>query len=353
MKILHTSDLHLMQNEDERWNTLIYLLDLGKKNEIDVFVISGDLFNKNVDAEELRPKLRDMFSNNNFKILILPGNHDKKSFRNGLYFGDDVFIFEDLYHPYEIDDVIIWGLPYEKMNSEDLYNKLNSINEKLDPNKLNILIYHGELINASFLRNDFGEEGIKRYMPVKLSYFKDFDFKYVLAGHFHSKFEVWKIEEDKYFVYSGSPISISKKETGKRKVNLFNTGEPPSEFEVDTPYFDNLTITFNPLNDNDPIEKVKQIISECEDISKICLNISGFLDCEKLELSEEELIRKIRSILPSNVIEDSYQFQDISLILEDSLFKQFNDKLNEQNFPQTKKQLMIRFVIDSMKGVKL
>jgi len=54
MKVLHTSDIHLKEYNDDRWNALISLLETAKKESIDLFVISGDLFDKNVNAEFLR-----------------------------------------------------------------------------------------------------------------------------------------------------------------------------------------------------------------------------------------------------------------------------------------------------------
>jgi len=44
MKILHTADLHLKEYGDERWETLQKLIDIAKKEKIDLFVICGDLF---------------------------------------------------------------------------------------------------------------------------------------------------------------------------------------------------------------------------------------------------------------------------------------------------------------------
>lgn len=44
MKILYTSDLHLKKFEDERWRTLVMFLEEGKQKDIEVFDISGDLF---------------------------------------------------------------------------------------------------------------------------------------------------------------------------------------------------------------------------------------------------------------------------------------------------------------------
>ena len=77
MKILHTADIHLRGDKDERWEALQKLIENGKENKVSIFAICGDLFDKDVDAESLRPKIRELFSNTGFKVLIIPGNHDK------------------------------------------------------------------------------------------------------------------------------------------------------------------------------------------------------------------------------------------------------------------------------------
>lgn len=209
MKILHTADIHLKEYGDNRWKTLQKLIEVGKREKVEILVISGDLFDREIDAESLRPKIRELFSNNDFKIVLIPGNHDSDSYKEGVYFGEDTVILTDLNESFEYKNLKIWGLPFEPIEGEKILDKLHLLANNLDTGKKNILLYHGELLDAFFSRKDFGEEGEKRYMPVKLSYFKDLNIDYVLAGHFHSKFDVWELEEGRYFVYPGSPISIS------------------------------------------------------------------------------------------------------------------------------------------------
>ena len=64
--------IHLKDFEDERWNTLEYLLEIGKEQKIDVFAISGDLFDKENIGEDLLPSLKKIFSNCGFDVVILP-----------------------------------------------------------------------------------------------------------------------------------------------------------------------------------------------------------------------------------------------------------------------------------------
>ena len=65
MKILHTADVHLCDYEDERWKSLEHIIDIGKSENIDLFVISGDLFDEDVKSEVLRSKIRGLFQTTN------------------------------------------------------------------------------------------------------------------------------------------------------------------------------------------------------------------------------------------------------------------------------------------------
>ena len=352
MKILHTSDVHLKEFKDERWDTLVKLLEIGTKEHIEIFAISGDLFDKEYIADELRPNLRNIFSNNGFNILILPGNHDSDAYKSGLYYGEDVIILNDLFNPFEYKNISIWGLPYEPIGEKQVLTKLHSIKNKLKADQTNILLYHGELLDAFFSRKDFGEEGEERYMPVKLSYFKDLNFNYVLAGHFHSRFEVWQIDENKFFVYPSSPISITKKELGIRKINIFEVGEPPQEYPLDTPHFAQISVEFDPLGDSDPLDIVKKSLIDLHPQAQVCLEVKGYVDCQALGINEKDLVNQINEVTIDNCCEVDYQFKDISFILEDELFNKFMKKLNLSDFDDDIKDYMKDLTIKSMMGVK-
>lgn len=355
MKILHTADIHLKEYGDDRWKTLQTLIEIGKKEKVEIFVISGDLFDKGINAEILRPKIREIFSNNGFKIFLIPGNHDSESYKSGLYFGEDTVILTDLEKPFEHNDLMIWGFPFESIDTENIFQKLHLLANNLDQNKKNILLYHGELVDAFFSRKDFGEEGEERYMPVKLSYFKTLNLDYVLAGHLHSQFDVWKLENGGYFVYPGSPISITKKEKGKRKVNIFEVGEPPKEYILDTPYFEEVVIEFNPFMEKNPIDIVKERLEGFPLHAMIILTIKGYINSEKIKISEIELVEQLKEIIKDRCAKGEFklEFKDIHTILEDDLFKNFIDKLQQKNYNEKKKNQLIDVAIRAMTKAKL
>lgn len=353
MKILHTSDIHLQSFQDERWDALVNLLEIGKEQEIDVFTISGDLFDKENVGEDLRPNLRKIFSDCGFNIVILPGNHDSGAYRSGLYYGEGVTILNEITVPFEYDTVRIWGIPYESLSEKEVLEKLHIIRSNLTEDKTNILLYHGELLDAFFSRKDFGEEGEERYMPVKLSYFQDLNINYILAGHFHSRYEVWQFGEQQFFVYPSSPISITRKELGIRKVNLFEVGKPPQEFPLNTPHFEEIHIDFNPFTETDPLDVVKKSFLNLHPQARVILKIGGYLDNNVLGISEEELVDQINNSVADKCEVIDYDFRDISIILEDELFRKFLKKLDATEYDEKIKDEMKNLVIKSMMGIKL
>ena len=352
MKILHTADIHLREYGDDRWKTLQKLIEIGKQEKVEIFVISGDLFDKDIDAETLRPKIREIFSDAGFKIILIPGNHDSESYKSGMYFGEDAFILTDLHEPFEYNGVMIWGLPFEPIEGEKILSKLRSLKSNLAADKKNILLYHGELLDTFFSRRDFGDEGEARYMPVKLSYFEDLNIDYVLAGHFHSKFDIRKLGNERYFVYPGSPISITEAEIGRRRVNIFEVGGPPKEYPLDTPHFEGVHIEFDPFMEKNPVEVVKEHLERVHPEASIILTIKGYIDGERIGISESELVKQIKEITKEEAIKSLRpEFSDIRVILGDDLFKNFMSKLEQCNYDEEKKKqlrdLAIRAMMDA------
>lgn len=351
MRILHTADIHLKEHEDDRWKVLQKLIELGKEKGIQVLVISGDLFDQGTDAENLRPKIREIFSSTGFKIVLIPGNHDRESYRSEMWFGEDVTVLSSLAVPFECQNVRIWGMPFEPIEGEKILHRLRSLGQNLTEDKKNILLYHGELLDAFFSRRDFGDEGPERYMPVKLSYFRDLRLDCILAGHFHSTFKIWRLENGGYFVYPGSPISITKREMGQRKVNIFELGQPPEEYRLVSPYFEKVTVEFDPFRDLHPVETVRRRFDSLQEQAKAILTLKGLLNGQAIGMGEKELVKEIKKAVAERCVVEHYEFRDVQVILEDDLVKRFMQKLEQTGYEEEKRRALrdraIRALMDS------
>lgn len=353
MRILHTADLHLRGYGDERWRTLQELVQTAKKEKVDVFIISGDLFDKGVDADTLRPRIRQVFSYTPFKIVIIPGNHDRKSFQTGLDFGREVVVLRELHSPLEWKGIKIWGMPFEPLEGEELLRNLRGWGMSLTPHCQNILLFHGELMDAFFTPKDFGDEGEERYMPIKLSYFDGLNIDYVLGGHFHSKFDVRKLNNGGYFVYPGSPVSTTQRETGQRKVNLFEVGKPPSELFLDTPHFEKVEIEFDPFTEKSPLKTVEERFRSLHPEAKAILKISGFINSESTRVTEYQLREQIEKRVQDRCVENPrFEFRDIRMILGEDLFQYFEERLEKTGLEEEEKKRMRDIAIQAMMKAK-
>jgi len=350
MKILHTADIHLNELQGKRWEALEQILNLGKKEDINCLVIAGDLFDKSLNAVQLRMDIEKLFSNYDFPILILPGNHDLQAFKNDPYWGENVQVFQSLDQPIKIQDVSFWGLPFQDLSERQIIRKLENLNKNLDKKSAShIFVYHGELVDTYYSGQSssaFGDEGEKRYLPMKLSYFKNLKFNYVLAGHFHSKFDIRKIAKNKFFVYPGSPVSITKKEVGPRKVNIFKVGKPPQGQIIPTAFYSEINYQLNPFESQKPVQEIKQKLKELPKEAIPILSVKGFFDEKQLGKSKKTLSKELKNLGAE------YQIQDVSQIINDELFNEFSRHLKKTNVEDKKKvqELVIQAMMEARVG---
>jgi DNA repair exonuclease SbcCD nuclease subunit len=348
MKILHTADLHIREYDDVRWQTLQKIVQLGKSQEIDVMVISGDLFESSADAHKLRPKIREIFSGINWPVLVIPGNHDAEAFPDGAFFGEKITVIRHLLSPVEIDGVYFWGFPYEELLEEEILEYLSFASGRAAKDAVHILIFHGELLDITGGWNQYGEEGNQRYLPVKLSYFQELPWRYVLAGHFHSNFGVHEFGKDGYFVYPGSPVSITRSELGPRKVNLFEIGQPPTAQVLDSFYYERAEIHLDPFQEESPLFLISEKLQKMPENAQLLLEISGFFNGKNLGMTEQELHRAISKLSGQRVELAKLEFQDIREILEDDIFKSFMDRLGKRQLDAVEKKRILEITLKAM-----
>lgn len=252
-RILHTSDLHLSVESSERLDGLDYLLRLAERRDVDVMTIAGDLFDSTEDAEALRPKLREKFSDRPYRILTIPGNHDYDAFEGDLYFGSDFrALLDDPFEEHQVGGVRIVGVPYSPTFSEELRLSLSQRGPHDGPE---VLLLHASL-EAPFEDRHAGDEET-RYCPVTESGVDALGFDYVLAGHYHNVHEV-RLASGGVFLYPGSPTSVARDETGPRKAFLVDTDEERVEtIELATFHYDRLELTVRPGEEQETIDRLR------------------------------------------------------------------------------------------------
>ncbi|SHN62140.1 metallophosphoesterase family protein [Fervidobacterium gondwanense] len=357
MKIVHTSDLHLTDDEkyQHRWDALKEIVEVFKKEQADILVIAGDLFDSVTDANKTYEKLRKILDE--IQVIILPGNHDNEFYNiEGKHLGSNVTVITSIDAYLDFDNVRVLGLPYEEglNTTEKVYEKLRYASSLKKTDKLNILLFHGELLSTSYTTaDDFYEKG--RYMPVELETLNSLGFSYILAGHFHTRYDVRNMENG-YFIYPGSPVSISQKEKGKRKINIVKLGETPKPVELNSFHYIEKEVRLS--IDDDPIERIDTTVQQTFQESQnskflLLLKVTGYFNGAKFSITEQMVNMHLNSLKRDYNIECQFDAKDIgNIIANDKLMRKIIEKINSKGLDEEKRYAIIKRLVDAFLEIK-
>ncbi len=352
LKILHTADVHIRAFQDERWQALQTVMAMATHQRVDVVVICGDLFDAAYQGEQVRDRIREVFQTFPGHIIMIPGNHDYQAFLDGYLWGNNVRVVLNAREPVVVKEVYFWGIPYETLSEEQVTYRLielDALARQRAPNAVHVLLYHGELLNVRGGPGAYGDEAARGYMPVQIEAFKGKIWHYVLAGHFHQTFQYHEFEPRKYFVYPGSPISVTRKETGDRKVNVFSLGEQPHAVILETPHYQPVMVSLTP-EDNWPVflQRCKHQLKVLKSHAIPLITIDGNFDSHRLGKTEKELQNALQRAFPAVQIE-RFQAVDVHRLYGDDLFKTLREKIEQQtNLNRRQQQELVELLMKVM-----
>ena len=237
-RILHMADMHFDSaftsnlsinksklRRSEQREVFSRIIEMVKTEQIDVMLISGDLFDsENVSEETINFMVRKFAEISEIPVLIAAGNHDPFNM-NSVYerisLGDNVHIFniEGGFYDFENLNLRVSGVSF---GSEDGSNIKTP--KTLHPEFSNILVMHGNVVSGT------AESGI-RYNPVTKQEIENSGFDYIAFGHVHS-FSGINVEGRTYWAYPGIPEPRGFDESGERGVVIGNVLKAGSEFNL-------------------------------------------------------------------------------------------------------------------------
>ncbi len=206
MKVAITADVHLSagDNHPERYNALVSILDSLVKQEIQILIIAGDLFDKDCSNYIRFEDICGQYPQ--IDIHIIPGNHDPDISRSAIV-GENIRIY-DSPSLQEFDGLSFVFLPYSA--TIGMGDNLGEYR----PDKRWILVGHGDYFGGMKQRNPY-EKGT--YMPLYRKDIEKFSPWKVFLGHIHKPMNINSL------YYPGSPCGIDINETGRRRYLVFNT----------------------------------------------------------------------------------------------------------------------------------
>ena len=219
VKIFAAADLHLgmkfsaypeVQAElsEARFKTLNMLVDLANKNECDLFIVAGDLFDRlSVSKKDIICAAHLLNSFQGKMAAVLPGNHDYysgsdstlwKTFREEA--GDLVKIIDkkDVYplNHYDLDINLYAGPCDSKHSAMNTVSWIKEIDK--DTNVfLHIGIAHGSI-------EGFSPDADQHYFPMNTPELEGMGLDAWIIGHTHAQFPVVKTELNTLFI-PGTP----------------------------------------------------------------------------------------------------------------------------------------------------
>ncbi|WZL74188.1 DNA repair exonuclease [Clostridiaceae bacterium 35-E11] len=230
IKILHCGDLHFdtpftelsrveaeKRKEDLR-ETFGQIIDLVKKENVPILLISGDLFD---NTKVMKMTLDYIISKFNeipeTRIFISPGNHDpytQRSFYSIMDWPLNVHIFDTAIGKVKIPEqnVCVYGIGFSKSHEKQcLIEKFSAE----DDNCINIMVLHGEVVSL-------GQNS--DYHPIPLEHIENSKLDYLALGHRHTYEGIQKTGST-FWSYSGNPEGRGFDELGSKGVVLGEIGK--------------------------------------------------------------------------------------------------------------------------------
>ena len=239
MKFVHTADTHLgfeitkvvqghpegrQRRADSIFKNFLAIVQHTIDIEADLFIHSGDLFNKYYIPREILDELIRPFLNlsrGGIPVLIIPGNHERSEFPFDLFHGaPGVFVFDrpkSLSLTLDGYSVGVAGSPFIRKDSKRIFlAALEETEYEGLRSDFNILVTHQAFDGASVGPVDFTFRAGRHDTVSRHTIPLDFD--YIAAGHIH-RYQILyhPLKPGLNFVYPGSIQRMSFAETYEEK----------------------------------------------------------------------------------------------------------------------------------------
>ena len=284
MKFIHIADVHWGARpereqtfgrirEQEIKETFQRVIDHANKQQADLLLIAGDLFDQPPTQQELREVDYLLSRLNHTRTVLIAGNHDhlephdvfsQYKWNSEVYLLDgkqrDHISFEDL-------ETTIYGFSYWKNQiTKPLYDRMKP--DESESSDFSILLAHG---------------GDESHIPIQREALKWSGFDYIALGHIHKPMKVGS----ELYRYCGTPLACSVSEAQQQKGIIMV--EMGVKGEVKT--------TILPL---EPLRQVKVVKGTLEEVLKeSCKDYVTVILTDKADLDVIDMQERIRLAFPN------------------------------------------------------
>ena len=219
IKVLHTADIHIaaelsylgehcQRRKYEILETFKGIAELCHKENVEICLIAGDLFDSNPAGKSFAPSVFDAISKApNTRFFYVAGNHDPL---------DASSPFEKAELP---ENLTVFGNEYQTVEVADL--KVRITGKSFAHSAMSVeempTMADDEFVNILLLHADFGAQS--DYNPISSQFVEASGADYVALGHIHKRTAVEKIGKS-YIAYPGCPEGQGFDENGSKGVYL-------------------------------------------------------------------------------------------------------------------------------------
>ncbi len=277
-RLLHTADLHLRPDSTRRREAITEVFETAANRDVDLVTIGGDVFDDPAAVEDLRPTLRnDLFADQPFEVLVIPGNHDAEAFRGDVFFGTACTVATEtpFSHWTSPDGSLrVTALPYRDRPDDEL---LLALKDREPFDGVEALLFHGSL-DVPFADRETGDEGAHRYFPISSGTLETLAFDYYLVGHYHGFHQV-PIGEAATLVYPGTPVSTRRSETGPRRLVELDSETGVEVLPLSTFHYERETFTVTPGNEAAILDTIESWVdTHVDESTAASIVVDGFLE---------------------------------------------------------------------------
>ncbi len=318
MRIVHTADVHLRRDRPERMEALEEVVQLAREHRADL-VVAGDLFDSEQESQRLGPEVRPLFESVPGRTLLVSGNHDRDAFRPGRDFGmRTTAVGGDEPTVVPGDGCRLIAQPFTDRPFEALAPGLARLARGAEPA---LLILHCTLDFPDLDPSAFGEEGKRQYLPVSSGVLSELGYRWILAGHFHSRFRVQTLSENSTFIYPGSPSSVTVREEGRRHVGLLDTSTGQMErLPVDSFHYVRVRATFRPGGEAQCLARLEDSLQRhSHSLAHTTLDLSGFTIWEETRLRDKAA--GLKEAFGADRMD--FQVRGVSHLMDHPLYRKF------------------------------
>jgi predicted phosphodiesterase len=325
MKFIHASDLHLRAADaDDQLKTLQAIVALARERDADFILMAGDLFDSDHDANLLRPQVRQILEDWSRPIVLLPGNHDARSYGPTADYGPKaVLAQEDVERFDHLGELPLVCLPYRPQKG---FADHRAALARLD--RPAVVACHGTVYLPQWLgwlREE--KEDVGDYFPIYPEDLTGLPIRYLAMGHFHRRF--YHATSPVLCCYPGSAYPVSARETGVRSVALVQLADETSgQAEAipleGTTWYGNIELRCLPRQEEKMFAELEEALSSLAPGARPVVSVTGYARDERG--IRERLEKRLQPLGGPKPRVELFDYGDL---LENTFYRLFVENLPE------------------------